>query len=90
MKAHLIELGRKVRCQITGAVGIAVARTISLNGCERITVQPLVGKDGKYPDAVWIDDFALEYVGKDKITVTEQHDRGGLSVMKKHETPPRA
>lgn len=79
-----VELGRKVKCKVTGFVGVAIARTVFINGCARITVQPPVDKDGKHPDALYIDETAIEYVGKTKIDVGEKHQRGGAStkVMK--------
>jgi hypothetical protein len=56
-----IELGREVKCKVTGFKGIATSRTEYLNGCFRIGVQPRVEKDGKHPDAMYVDEPQLEY-----------------------------
>lgn len=56
------ELGKKVRCKVTGFTGVAVGRTENMNGCMRYHVQPRVDEDGKYPEGLMIDETVLEYV----------------------------
>lgn len=75
-----IDLGRKVKCKITGYTGIATSRCVFINGCARITVQPPIDKDGKHPDAMWIDEPSLEYVGDEKIDLGPKNNHGGPSV----------
>jgi hypothetical protein len=41
-----IELGQKVKDTITGMEGIVISRTVWLNGCVRVGVQPQQLKDG--------------------------------------------
>ncbi len=51
-----VELGDKVKDKITGFIGIAVARTEFLNGCVQYTIVGKIGKDGKFPEEVNIDE----------------------------------
>jgi len=55
-----INLGDKVKDTVTGFKGIAIARTIWLHGCARITVQPEgVQKDGKLYETQVFDEPQL-------------------------------
>jgi len=56
----MVNLGDEVVCTVTGFKGVATSRTTYLNGCTRIGVQPKVGKDGKHPDALWVDEPQLK------------------------------
>ena len=58
----MIQLGQKVKDVITGAVGVAIARTEWLYGCIRITFQPARREDGKVPDTICVDEGQLEAV----------------------------
>jgi len=58
-----IKLGRLVRDKVTGFEGIAVARTTYLQGCDRIELQPKVGKDGKLDEPQAFDEPVLETIG---------------------------
>ena len=71
-----ILLGQKVKCKVTGFVGVAVARTVFLNGCVRVTVQPAAKADGGLPDEKWFDEMQLEAVGKKKIDITQRNTGG--------------
>lgn len=56
----MIELGWKVRDQITGFEGIAIARTEWLYGCTRYVIEPnKLDKDGKLPDPHSFDEQRL-------------------------------
>ena len=56
-----VNLGDKVRDTITGQKGIAVARTVWLNGCIRVTVQPQkLTREGKTLDIETFDEVQLE------------------------------
>lgn len=60
-----IELGNKVRDKVSGVEGIAVSRTIFLNGCVRFSIQPKPAKrDGSIPSELWFDEKQLEVIGK--------------------------
>lgn len=58
----MITLGSKVRDTVSGFTGIVVARHTFLTGCERYSVQPAVGKDGKLPDIQAFDEVMLDVV----------------------------
>jgi len=55
----MIKLGQKVKDNITGFKGIAIARCEYLNGCISIEVQPIELKDGRPIKAEWIDEQRL-------------------------------
>ncbi len=63
-KEYRVELGQVVKDNISGFKGIAVCRCIWLHGCERIVVQPPIGKDGKLPETGCFDEPQLEIVGE--------------------------
>ena len=52
----MIKLGSKVRDNITGLTGIAIARTEWLHGCARVVVEPQELKDGKPIEAICFDE----------------------------------
>jgi hypothetical protein len=55
-----IELGSTVKDKITGFQGIAIGRTVWLNGCVRIGIQRAqIGKDGKIEESQWLDEDQL-------------------------------
>lgn len=56
-------LGTRVKCLVTGFVGIAESRGQYLYGCDRYCVQPEVGEDGTVPKSLMIDAPQLEVVG---------------------------
>lgn len=58
----MIELGSKVRDEVSGFEGIAFGRSEFLNGCVRIGVQPRIGADGKLPESAWFDEPQLEVI----------------------------
>jgi len=62
----MIKLGLKVKDKITELTGIAVERREFLNGCIQYAVQGKALKDGKLPDAWYIDEQQLEIVGSGK------------------------
>lgn len=66
----LIKLGQKVRDRVTGLEGIAYGRSTWLFGCDRITIQPPVDKDGKVPDAWSCDEPQVEVI--DEAVISEQ------------------
>lgn len=56
----MINLGNKYKDKVSGFIGIAVARHIYLNGCERVTLQPEIDKDGKLPQLKEIEITTIE------------------------------
>jgi hypothetical protein len=71
-----IQLGSEVMDLVTGFKGIAMGRTLFLNGCARIGVQPPMDKDGKIPDAQWFDEPQLKVLKEGKVKVGSR-DTGG-------------
>lgn len=61
-----IELGIEVKDVVTGFKGKTIAACLYLNGCICYEIQPVCGKDGKMPQAKWIDEQQLEKVKKKK------------------------
>ncbi len=56
-----IELGSRVRDQITGFEGVVTGRVEYLTGCAQYLVQPAVKKDsGEWIDARWLDEDRLD------------------------------
>ena len=75
-----IKLGDKVRCIHTGFTGVATTKMEFMNGCIQYEVVPRVGKDGKMPDGVFIDEGSLEIIKKKptpKIKKEKKEDNGG-------------
>ncbi len=76
-KMNNIHLGDKVKDSITGFVGIAVGRTIWIQGCDRITVQPEgLTKEGKLYESFSFDEPQLIVVKK-KAKKEGDHKSGG-------------
>ena len=73
-----IELGNKVRCKVTGFVGIATAKTEFLNGCIQYEVIPKVSKDNKILDGVSIDEQNLEVIMTKKNKVKKEENGGAM------------
>jgi len=62
----MVTLGERVEDSVSGFKGIAVARHSYLQGCDRISVQPVINKDGELPKEVSFDEPQLETVLKEK------------------------
>ncbi len=56
----MIQLGSLVKDKISGFQGVAVCRSVFLNGCVRISIQPPMDKDGKFVDERWFDEQQIE------------------------------
>ena len=53
---QIVHLGDAVRDIVTGFKGTVIGVAEYLYGCRRLIVQPPVDKDGKYVEAVWVDE----------------------------------
>lgn len=73
----MINLGDKVIDKISKFTGIAVASTVYLHGCRRISVQPEVNEKGELPDWKSFDEPQLEIIEKTKIKKLQQDPDGG-------------
>ena len=77
----MIELGQKVKDELTGFAGIVEAITHYLNGCCQACVRPkFKAKGGEYPKPAWIDVEQLAVVKGSKILK--------LKKRKEEKTPP--
>lgn len=59
-----IELGDMAKDNVSGFKGICIARTEWISGCTRVTLQPTVGDDGKFTDAITFDEPMLTLLKK--------------------------
>ncbi len=71
-----IELGTQVQDRITGFRGTIVGRTEWETGCTTYCVQSKCDKDGKLPDAEWIDEIRLEVVESPDLAVVPKEEGG--------------
>ena len=53
---QIVHLGDSVRDTVTGLKGIVTGVAEYLYGCRRLVVQPPVDREGKYSDAIWVDE----------------------------------
>jgi len=72
----MINLGDKVKDSVSGFTGIAICRHVYLNGCARITLQPLIKKNGELPEAENFDEPQLKVV-KRRVVKEGKKDTGG-------------
>ncbi|MCK5061776.1 hypothetical protein KAR28_04445 [Candidatus Parcubacteria bacterium] len=78
MKKNEIKLGQKVKDNVSGLVGIAVARLDYLNGCCQLAVKPdKLDKEGSTIEAEYIDIQQLEVVGNGVIETKGTEPLGG-------------
>jgi len=75
-----IKLGDKVRCKVSGFEGIAVTRSLYLNGCERWDIQPRVDKDGKPQKGIYVDIQQLERVKEKAVEVKSAKTGGAMGI----------
>ncbi len=73
-----VKLGDECKDKVSGFQGIAVAKHSYLNGCDRISIQPPVDKDGKLPDTASFDEPQIEVIIKKKAKAeTGKNKTGG-------------
>ena len=75
-----IELGSKVKSNVSGFAGMVTSRSENINGCNRYWVQPPVGTDGKLPDGSWFDEAEIE-VTEAPTLKRKNPERGGPPSM---------
>jgi len=68
MNKEKVELGDRVKCLVTGIVGIAICQVSYLYGCKQFGVKQRVNKDGVIPKINWIDEPQLEVLQKGVIS----------------------
>ena len=57
-----IELGDEVEDKVTGFKGIAIARHTYLEGCDRISIQPKIKKDGTLVEPSSFDEPTVKII----------------------------
>lgn len=62
-----VNLGDLVRCQITGLEGVVTSYSENITGCDRVYVQPSLGKDGKSRDGYWVDTGVVKIMKAGKV-----------------------
>ncbi|KKN59799.1 hypothetical protein LCGC14_0537970 [marine sediment metagenome] len=74
-----IQLGDKVRCKVTGFIGIATAKTVFLNGCTQYSVTGKVGKDNKLlvENEASIDEQSIELIKPKEKKKIKKESNGG-------------
>ena len=72
----MVKLGDRARDVVTGFEGVAVCVSTWLYGCQRITLQPPVGADGKLPDTACFDAPQLEVI-EAGVAVAGTRETGG-------------
>lgn len=82
------ELGDEVECMVTGAKGTVVCHSKYLTGCDRISIQPKIGADGKIPDWHSMDITVAKILKKKVITLRTAEDLATPSAEKPKITPP--
>ncbi len=84
-----INLGDKVKCQVTGYTGIVVAKSRHIYGCDRVGVQPPLDKDGKLPEVGWFDIDGVELITAGYVVgKVEEKKTGGPAL--RGQTPTRS
>lgn len=78
-----IELGDEVIHKHTGFKGVAVSRTTYLSGCDRITIQPKVRKDGSFLDSLSFDEPEIKITKSKNIKITTEKT-GGWQPSSRH------
>ena len=81
---QVVHLGDAVRDRVTGLKGVVIGVAEYLYGCRRLIVQPAVDKDGKYVDAVYVDEPQVVVVGSCRDAVKPKAKQ-----LKKHPAGPR-
>lgn len=77
------ELGDEVECKVTGFKGIVTGVSQWLTGCDKVSVQAPIQKDGKYGESFWIDKAAVTILKRGKVKsnqVQEEVKKGGPAI----------
>lgn len=75
-----VELGDKVKCKLTGFTGIVNGVSQWLTGCDKVSIQAPMKKDGSFGDSYWVDRGAVQILKKraiKKSDVATGKDKGG-------------
>ncbi len=78
-----INLGDEVKHIHTGFKGIVTSRSTYLSGCDRLTIQPKMIKEGELKDALAFDEPEIELIKKKKVKKNNKKI-GGFKPEVKH------
>lgn len=70
------ELGDEAKCKVTGFRGIITSTAQCLTGCDRVSIQAPMKKDGTYGENYWVDVAAVEIIKKAKVKPKEVREDG--------------
>lgn len=73
-------MGLKIRDRLTGFEGICTGRAEYLYGCAQLLLIPKKGKDGKFPEGVWVDEQRCEAVGSRVVNIQRVATSGGPQI----------
>lgn len=73
----MVKLGDKVKDIVSSFIGIATARHTFLQGCNRISVQPSIDKEGKLPEVQAFDEPQLIVLKPKKVVRKKGSKPGG-------------
>lgn len=76
-----ITLGKEVRDRVSGYKGIAISRTVYLQGCSRVGVQPKVRSGGELPEPKDFDEPDLVEIGPGVFDTSDKEESGGPRFM---------
>jgi len=66
-----IKLGSKVKDNLTGFIGFAVAKATYMNGCVQYEIEPSQLKDGVPQKSYWLDEQRVKIVEEEKLNPLE-------------------
>ena len=78
-----IKLGDKVKCKITGFVGIATAKTEFLNGCIQWSVVPRCNKKNEIREEIAVDEQSLKVLKSRTKEVKKEAEESNGGAMRK-------
>lgn len=72
----MVGLGDKVKDSVSGFTGIAISKHIYLQGCDRVSIQPPIDKEGKLPEIQSFDEPQVIVI-KSKVAKKKKGEKPG-------------
>lgn len=79
----MIELGDTVKCKYTGFKGVAVAKTIFINGCVQYSVAPKWDGKAVFREDMSMDEESLVIIKKKKKPAVKRRTGGPNRVIRR-------
>jgi hypothetical protein len=86
---NVIKLGATYKDKVTGFKGVAMALTEYLSGCDRVSLQPPMDKDGKIPEWQNFDVTQVTAVGKKVIELVKPEPKSKVKPGGPRPSPQR-